>query len=103
MVIVRSVHDVPIRLTRERWEHIAGRHPEMRGQRNRVLETVAEPDLIQQGDGGELLAVRRFPDTPLTEKYLVVPYRKTEPGDGFIITAYLTNQPSTRRPVLWKR
>lgn len=103
MGIVRSVDEVPIRLTEERWKHISRRHPEMKNQRERVLETVSEPDLVQRGDAGELLAVRYYPETPLTEKYLVVPYRELTATDGFVLTAYLTNRPSSGREIVWKR
>jgi hypothetical protein len=103
MLIVRSRNGVPIRLTQERWQHIVHRHPEMDDQRERVLETVAEPDMIQQGDFGELLAIRFWHGTPLTSKFLVAAYREVSPDDGFIITAYLTNRPSARRAVIWKR
>jgi len=72
-------------------------------QRERVLETVAEPDMTQQRDFGELLAVRSYPDTLLTSKFLVVPYREVSPEDGFILTAYLTSRPSARRVTIWKR
>ena len=46
MLVVRSRDGIPIRLTEERWQHIVHRHPEMTGQRERVLETLVEPDLI---------------------------------------------------------
>jgi len=59
--------------------------------------------MIQQGDFGELLAVRFYPDTSLTRKFLVVAYRELGPEDGFILTAYLTRQPSARRATIWKR
>lgn len=75
----------------------------MPGQRERVLETLVEPDLIQEGDSGERLAIRFYAKTPLTSKFLIVAYRKISSEDGFILTAYLTNQPSARRTVLWKR
>jgi hypothetical protein len=58
MLIVRSRNSVPVRLTEERWLHIRNRHPEMRDQRHRVLETLVAPEMIQEGDFGELLAVR---------------------------------------------
>jgi hypothetical protein len=103
MLLVHSRNRVPIRLTEERWQHIVRRHPEMDGQREQVLETLAEPGMIQQGDFGELLAIRFYPETPLTRKFLVVVYREVSPDDGFILTAYLTNRPSARRVTLWKR
>jgi len=103
MLIVHSHNGAPVRLTEERWQHIVRRHPEMDNQRERVLETLAEPDMIQQGDFGELLAVRFYPETPLTRKFLVVAYREVSPEDGFILTAYLTSRPSARRAMIWKQ
>jgi hypothetical protein len=103
MIIVRSQNNVPVRLTAERWEHIIAEHPEMDTQREQVLETVNAPDMIQAGDFSELLAIRFYPQTPLTEKYLVVAYRETAVDDGFILTAYLTRRPSARREMIWKR
>lgn len=102
MAIVRSVNNVPLRLTEERWTHVRARHPEMSDQFERVLETLSQPDIVQQGDRGELLAIRRYPDTPLTEKYIVVAYREVSERDGFVLTAYLTNELSPRRRVVWK-
>ena len=103
MLIVRSRNGVPVRLTEERWQHILRRHPEMVDQRERILETIAEPDMIQEGDFGEMLAVRFYPETPITRKYLMVAFREIGQEDGFVLTAYLTNQPSPRREVIWKR
>ena len=103
MLIVCSKNGVPVRLTTERWQHIMNRHPEMAEQRDRVLETVTEPELIQQGDCGELLAIRFCPLTPLTSKYLVVVYREASLNDGFILIAYFTSRPSGQRVALWKR
>lgn len=68
-----------------------------------VVETVAEPDIIQHGDTGELLAIRYYPQTPLTSKFLVVVYREVSPTDGFVLTAYLTSRPATGRMIVWKR
>lgn len=103
MEIVRSRSGVPVRLTDERWKHISENHPEVVDMRSEILETLAEPDLIQEGDSGELLAVRRYEKTPLTSKFLIVPYREVSSEDGFILTAYLTSRPSNSRTVTWKR
>ena len=103
MVVVYSHAGVALRLTEERWIHIVTNHPELLTQRERVLETVAEPDVIQQGDFGELLAARFYEQTPLTRKHLVVAYREISSDDGFIVTAYLARRPSTQRVLLWKR
>ena len=75
----------------------------METQREQVLETLAEPDMIQEGDFETLLAVRLYLKTPLTRKYLVVVYRETGSEDGFVLTAYLASQLSARRDTLWKR
>jgi len=56
MIIVKSKNSVPLRLTKERWNHIVFRHSEMDSQKEQVLETVFDPDLIQQGDFEELIA-----------------------------------------------
>ena len=74
MLVVRSQNRVLVRLTEERWRHIVRRHPEMDSQRELVLETLTEPDMVQQGDFEELLAVRFHRETPLTSKFLVVVY-----------------------------
>jgi hypothetical protein len=103
MLIVRSRNGVAVRLTDERWQHIATRHPEMSDQRERVIESVVEPDSILEGDDGALQAVRFYSSTPLTQKHLVVVYREVSLEDGFVITAYLTRQPSRSRRVIWTR
>ena len=84
MLIVHSVHGVPIRLTRERWRHICRRHPELVDQQ-------------------EKLAVRFYRRTPLTSKYLVVAYKELGPQDGFVVTAYFARRLATWRERPWKR
>lgn len=103
MLVVRSRNRIPVRLTEERWRHVVVRHPEMDGQREKVLETLARPDMIQRGDFGELPAIRRYTQTPMGEKYVVVAYKEMSIEDGFILTAYLSRRPSSRRETLWKR
>lgn len=103
MLIVSSHNGVAIRLTQERWEHIMRRHPEMSDQRDRVLETLADPEIIQEGDYGVLLAIRFYGETPLTSKFLVVAYREIDTKDGFCLTAYFTRRPSARRITIWKQ
>jgi len=85
MLIVYSRNGVPIRLTEERWHHITQRHPEINGQQEQVLDTLREPDMIQQGDFGELLAIRYYASTSLTGKFVVVAYREIDPQDGFVM------------------
>ena len=103
MIVVRSPNGIPVRLTEERWWHIASGHPELGDQRERVLETLADPDFVQVGDDGELLAVRLYEHTPLTRKHLVIAYREAGPTDGFVPTASFTRRPSARRLTIWTR
>jgi hypothetical protein len=103
MLIGRSRNGIPVRLTEERWQHIVHGHPEMENQRERVLETLAEPEVVQRGDFGTLLAVRFYPETPMSEKFLVVVYQETSAEDGFILTAYLTRRLSAGRESVWRR
>jgi hypothetical protein len=95
---VYSRNGVPIRLTDERWAHIAEEHGELVGLRSEIMETVANPTAIFAGNRGELLAVREVEPG----KYLVVVYRES-PQDGFIITAFLTRKGHAlrRRQQLW--
>jgi hypothetical protein len=62
---VLSKNELPIRLTDERWAHITEEHAELAGFRYEVLETIANPERIVAGNGGELLAVRTQPNGKL--------------------------------------
>lgn len=99
--VARSTNGVLIRLTNERWMHILRGHPEMASLRDEVLRTVSAPDQVQQGDVGELIAIRL--PASLAPRYVVVVYRERDADDGFVITAYVTRQPSRSRKVLWTR
>lgn len=98
---VVSVNHVPIRLTDERWRHIVENHDDMAGHYYDVLETLADPDAVYEGNSGELLAVSSISRPRL----LVVVYKETSSADGFVITAFFTtrNQPIERRRRLWIR
>lgn len=96
-----SVSGKRVRLTEERWAHIEGRHPELLGSRERVLEAVSNPNFVVGGQYGEMLAVRSSGTTG-APKFLVVVYREAG-KDGFIITAFLTSDITDleRREKLW--
>ncbi|MBA2277695.1 MAG: hypothetical protein H0W06_08000 [Chloroflexia bacterium] len=102
-IVTRSKAGVAIRLTDERWRHVTAGHPELTTLRAQVLETLADPETIKQGDSGELLAARFYAQTPLTSKWLVVAYSEIDQTDGFLLTAYLARRLSARRTTLWKR
>lgn len=58
--IVRSVRQVPIRLTTERWQHITEEHCELEDLRAEVLETVASPARIYAAAPGNSWLCERF-------------------------------------------
>jgi len=83
-----SVNNIPIRLPDERWIHITEEHCELAGFRREVLETIAHPARIYEGNQGELLALKPLSDN----KWLVVVYKEIDDTDGFVITAFLTKR-----------
>ena len=58
MHIAYSVNNIPIRLTKERWIHIIENHDDLAGHYDDVLYTVEDPDLVIQGFGGALIAIK---------------------------------------------
>ncbi len=94
--IANSINGVPVTQTDRGWNHIQERHPEIE-RPEQVLDTVSRPDLIQRGDFGALLAVRRLDGT-----YQVVVYRELTDNEGFVITAYLVER-LRGREILWNR
>lgn len=88
---VVSVRGHRVRLTLRQWVHIIENHDYMAGNRELVLETIADPDELVEGEAGEMLALLAYPQTNLTAKTAVVAYRD-EP-DGFVSTAWLTSRP----------
>ena len=98
--VVRSVDGVPIRLSAERWVHIVEHHDDLAGHYHSVLEAVSVPDAVYEGDGGALLAEKRF-----GSRWLVAAYRQVTASDGFVITAFFTTRMRQieRRRLVWKR
>lgn len=95
-MVAISTNGVPVRLTRESWRHIREGHPEI-NEPEEVLQAVRSPDVVQRGEFGARLAVRR-----LDGNHLIVVYREVTNDDGFVITAYLA-QRLKRGPILWSR
>ncbi len=91
-----------IRLSRERWQHIKRRHPEMAGYGPEILETLANPDVILEGDGGAHMALRRLATGPHARKSLVVVYRVLADNEGFVVTAYVARRLREGRRILWQ-
>jgi hypothetical protein len=92
---VFSVQGHRIRLTLRQWVHIMENHDYMAGNRELVLDTIADPDELIEGEGGEILALRVYEQTNLTSKTAIVVYR--DDPNGFVITAWLTSRPDRVR------
>ena len=95
---------IPIRITDERWIHVVESHDYMAGNLDLVVETVENPDYIVAGRKGEVIALRHYETTSISEKSVVAVYRELT-DDGFLITAFMTSQPETilRRDILWRK
>jgi hypothetical protein len=103
MILVTSYNKQPVRITTERLNHIYRNHPEMQDQLEMLVETIKNPDLVTEGDSGELLAIKRYQKTPVSEnKFLVVVYKQVEEMNSFVITAYFTRKYNSSRTILWK-
>lgn len=88
MEIVRSVNNVPIRLTDERWIHIVENYNDLAGHYEDILGTVENPDYTVSGYKDALIALKQIREG----KFLAVVYKETNKNDGFIITAYFTSK-----------
>lgn len=92
-----------IRLTDERIGHIFKNHPETKECISWFIETIENPDFIIAGDFGELLAVKLYNKTPVTnDKFLIIVYKETSKLDGFILTAYFSRSINKKRRIVWK-
>ena len=99
-----SKKGIPIRITDERWIHVVESHDYMAGNLDMVVETVEDPDYIVAGRKGEVIALRHYETTSISEKFVVVVYPELT-DDGFLITAFMTSQPETilRKGILWRK
>jgi hypothetical protein len=96
--IVYSVNGVPIRMTSERWFHIVENHDYLAGRYEDILDVVVDPDMVLQGYGGALIAVRGV----ARSRYLAVMYKEVSANDGFVISAYITEKVN-RKAIVWKK
>lgn len=101
---VTSKNGINISLTAERWAHIVEAHDYMAGNQDLVFETIENPDYIVRGEKDELIAIRYYRKTSISEKNMVVIYKEVM-NDGFIITAFMTSKPEKilKRGVIWKK
>ena len=102
MKIAFSVNGVPIRMTEKQLKHIHDNHPEMKTEEDNALETLNDPDLVQQGDAGSLLAIKKFDKTPVTNnKHSNLAYKEISQTDGFVLTAFYSSKLRNRK-IIWK-
>ena len=100
METVKSINNIPIRLTDERWVHIVENHDDLAGYLDEVLLAVESPDYVIKGYQEALIALKQKEEG----KFLAVVYKEVGKSDGFIITAYLTSKIKLEREViLWQR
>ena len=100
--IAYSVNNIPIRLTDERWTHIVENHDDIAGYYFDVLEIIANPKWVFEGDEDELWAVKLVSE----KKAILVIYKELkEQNDGFIITAFFTTKirKLLRRKMIWQQ
>ena len=103
MISANSKNNRLIRLTDERVSHIMINHPETKSCISWILDTIENPNFIIAGDFGELLAVKLYDKTPVTnDKFLIVGYKETGKLDGFILTAYFSRGINKTRRIVWK-
>lgn len=75
----------------------------MEPHRDKVLETVRDPEVLQRGALDDSVASRFYAEVEERGKYVFVVYREVSIQDGFIITAYLEDARSARKEVVWIR
>ncbi|MBI3342539.1 hypothetical protein HY032_00070 [Candidatus Gottesmanbacteria bacterium] len=101
--IARSKNGVTIRLTHERWLHITTSHKEIDPTNySIILAVIKEPDVVFQGDTGELLAVRK---RARKKDWVVVVYKEQDSTDGFVLTTYVTSDFRwlLKRKIVWNK
>jgi hypothetical protein len=100
-IVIIDYENRSIRLTTERYHHIL-EHPEMLEQLEKIIETLANPQLIVATHADESVRVyHRFYDiTPVTSKFLQIAV-KILSDDAFILTAFFSKREKKGR-ILWK-
>lgn len=99
METVKSINNIPIRLTDERWIHIVENHDDMAGYYDEILGIIENPDYVINGYKEALIALKQKEEN----KFLAVVYKEINRKDGFVITAYLTSKIKLEREViLWQ-
>ncbi len=106
---VKSIKNVNVRLTEERWLHIAEYHRELINFQVEVLMTIAVPDRVyfsSKNRASNFAAVKvfdRLADFGMA-KNLTVHYKEISESNGFILTAFvISDKRLEKRFKLWQR
>ena len=100
MDILKSINQVPIRVTAERWFHIVENHDDLAGFYDEIIDILECPDYIISGYKGALIALREINK----EKFLCVVYKEVSLEDGFVITAYFSSKiVISREKIIWQQ
>ena len=100
---MRDIWGNDVQLTQERLAHLL-EHPEMKGQEDKLTETLLEPDVAMQSRSDETVRLfyRPYKGTIVSDKYICVVVKYPHGSNSFIITAYFTDKVK-EGAVLWKR
>jgi hypothetical protein len=103
MKVVISHLRIPIRIPKERWEHVILGHPEMIDFEIEVFETLSNPDVVFEGNNLEKIAVKDYLIN--LGKIIVVVYKELNEKDGFLVTSFLTSKMSRleKKKIIWKK
>jgi hypothetical protein len=97
---IKSIHNVTIRFTEERWFHIVENHDDLAGYFDEIIDTIEFPEYIISGYNDAKIALKSIKQG----KYIAVVYKEVTKDDGFVITAYFTSKLKLENEViLWER
>lgn len=81
-----------VRLTRTQWNHTIFRHKELKGQEEKLKQTLQEPEIVLYSNiDDNYQYYRLYSTTPVSEKYLLTVVKHLN-GEGFIITAFFSSR-----------
>jgi len=91
-----------LRLTNRVWKHVCTVHPELRGELEKVNQTMMSPDLIKQDNRADTFVFYKFfTKTIVSPKYLVLVIKYLN-AEGLLSTGYFTGR-IRKGEILWKR
>ena len=83
-----SIQGRLIRTTRRHWEHIVSKHESIEGLEEYIIETLQRPEYIRKSKEDENV----FLYYASYKSYYICVVTRHLNGDGFIVTAYLTDK-----------